>query len=110
MCPIVPTFRCGLLRSNFSFAISVHPRIKAARPLSRAIYKSFRPLLNRTLEPSITAEHTLERGTGFEPATICLEGRDSTPELPPLIRLLNSLISARGLGTRSLGSRLYRCP
>src|ERR1700689_5904674 len=27
----------------------------------------------------------LERGTGFEPATICLEGRDSTPELPPLI-------------------------
>jgi hypothetical protein len=27
----------------------------------------------------------MERGTGFEPATICLEGRDSTPELPPLI-------------------------
>ncbi len=30
----------------------------------------------------------LERGTGFEPATICLEGRDSTTELPPLIRFL----------------------
>jgi len=24
MCPIVPTFTCGLLRSNFSFAISRH--------------------------------------------------------------------------------------
>jgi hypothetical protein len=27
----------------------------------------------------------MERGTGLEPATICLEGRDSTTELPPLI-------------------------
>jgi hypothetical protein len=26
----------------------------------------------------------LERGTGFEPATSCLEGRSSTAELPPL--------------------------
>ena len=26
----------------------------------------------------------MERGTGLEPATICLEGRDSTTELPPL--------------------------
>jgi hypothetical protein len=25
----------------------------------------------------------MERGTGFEPATIGLEGRDSTTELPP---------------------------
>src|SRR5438876_8830648 len=25
MCPIVPTFTCGLLRSNFSFAISPQP-------------------------------------------------------------------------------------
>ena len=26
----------------------------------------------------------MERGTGFEPAATCLEGRSSTPELPPL--------------------------
>lgn len=25
----------------------------------------------------------VERGTGFEPATTCLEGRNSTTELPP---------------------------
>jgi hypothetical protein len=50
----------------------------------------------------------LERGTGFEPATICLEGRDSTTELPPLIRLLNSLVSAQDLGTWSLGPGLNR--
>jgi hypothetical protein len=31
----------------------------------------------------------MERGTGLEPATICLEGRDSTTELPPLIPTLN---------------------
>ena len=30
----------------------------------------------------------MERGTGLEPATICLEGRDSTTELPPLIPTL----------------------
>lgn len=29
-------------------------------------------------------EVKVERGTGFEPATICLEGRDSSAELPPL--------------------------
>ena len=29
------------------------------------------------------AEMNLERGTGFEPATSCLEGRSSTAELPP---------------------------
>ena len=27
---------------------------------------------------------TVERGTGLEPATACLEGRGSTTELPPL--------------------------
>ena len=30
----------------------------------------------------------MERGTGLEPATICLEGRDSTTELPPLIHAI----------------------
>jgi hypothetical protein len=45
---------CGLLRSNFSLAIARKPHAKG-----------------------------LERGTGFEPATIALEERDSTIELPP---------------------------
>jgi hypothetical protein len=36
-------------------------------------------------QTACAAKLTMERGTGFEPATICLEGRDSTPELPPLI-------------------------
>jgi hypothetical protein len=26
MCPIVPTFKCGLSRTNFSFAIRLSPR------------------------------------------------------------------------------------
>src|SRR2546426_4540831 len=49
---------CGLLRSNFSFAIASDPQSKS-----------------------------LERGTGFEPATIALEERDSTVELPPPVSL-----------------------
>jgi hypothetical protein len=46
-------FTCGLVRSNFSFAICPHPHAQA----------NFR---NRPGQ-------TLERGTGFEPATITLE-------------------------------------
>jgi hypothetical protein len=30
------------------------------------------------------AKHTVERETGLEPATACLEGRNSTTELLPL--------------------------
>ena len=45
-----------------------------------------------------SAIQTMERGTGFEPATICLEGRDSTPELPPLGHAANSLRTFWSLG------------
>ncbi|MGA7685219.1 MAG: hypothetical protein WCA58_09410, partial [Terriglobales bacterium] len=31
-CPIVPTLQCGLLRSNFSFAISVFSFVAPAQP------------------------------------------------------------------------------
>src|SRR5271170_8373910 len=75
MCPIVPTFTCGLLRSNFSFAISRHLRIRDFA--AAAAFCSFTQVRRY--------HRTMERGTGFEPATICLEGRDSTPELPPLV-------------------------
>jgi hypothetical protein len=39
----------------------------------------------------------MERGTGLEPATICLEGRDSTTELPPLMprKLFTSAMRSR---------------
>src|SRR5580692_823196 len=79
MCPIVPTFRCGLLRSNFSFDIGLYPlgaRLRG-RCRARAFHFACRPLAAAGL--------TMERGTGLEPATICLEGRDSTTELPPLM-------------------------
>ena len=36
----------------------------------------------------------VERGTGFEPAAACLEGRSSAPELPPR----RAHRSRRGLG------------
>ena len=48
--------------------------------------------------PRNLANHrTMERGTGFEPATICLEGRDSTPELPPLILTPRKLEPGTGI-------------
>src|SRR5580704_17986204 len=31
MCPIVPTLQCGLVRSNFSFAIALSPRLHSRR-------------------------------------------------------------------------------
>src|SRR5271155_2900011 len=37
----------------------------------------------------------MERGTGLEPATICLEGRDSTTELPPLIPFTTTISDLR---------------
>ena len=55
----------------------------------------------------------MERGTGLEPATICLEGRDSTTELPPLIptttsrfRAINLVVAPRE--SWSLGPGLNR--
>src|SRR4029450_6322520 len=35
MCPIVPTFTCGLLRSNFSFATTNYPFLKSSRARTR---------------------------------------------------------------------------
>ena len=53
MCPIVPTFKCGLLRSNFSFAISSHPRMRTSRPLPRSA-----TLLALNVDPPITSQDT----------------------------------------------------
>jgi hypothetical protein len=51
--------QCGLLRSNFSLAIFLYPLRQVFS--SAEVLPSHRPLLK------------LERGTGFEPATITLE-------------------------------------
>src|ERR1700686_5680865 len=60
---MVPMFTCGLLRSNFSVAMFLYPLLQSfcTSPTSKR----------------------LERGTGFEPATITLEEGDATVELPP---------------------------
>src|SRR5260370_40536855 len=67
-------FTCGLLRSNFSLAIFLCPllQIFCVSPTSK----------------------TLERGAGFEPATITLEERDSTVELPPPIFAIDRKLSS----------------
>src|SRR3989442_12089420 len=96
MCPIVPMFTCGFDRSNFSFAIAHYPRY--------ALF-SFKSLF-------------LERGTGFEPATIALEERDSTVELPPPRTLRGPPVCSKDFDsaalcprrTWSLGPGLNRCP
>ena len=35
---------------------------------------------------------SVERETGFEPATTCLEGKSSTPELLPLSPIIEGLV------------------
>jgi len=37
MCPIVPTFTCGLVRINFCFAISAPPLASSRQPLAVAL-------------------------------------------------------------------------
>src|SRR4029077_9510502 len=41
ICPIVPTFTCGLLRSNFSLAMFTDPRRYRNRPPSRYLPSAF---------------------------------------------------------------------
>src|SRR5580658_10210393 len=57
MCPIVPTFTCGLLRSNFSFAIQfLSQRTPAAalqEPLAPAGLCAIRVLLHRNQFPGL---------------------------------------------------------
>ena len=50
----------------------------------------------------------LERGTGLEPATICLEGRDSTTELPPLMPANPDNFLEPGTGIEPVTSSLPR--
>src|SRR5438045_8023397 len=45
MCPIVPTLQCGLLRSNFSFAICVLFRLGLAPPSPSLRHRSPESLL-----------------------------------------------------------------
>src|SRR6266550_3514553 len=91
MWPMVPTLTCGLLRSNFSLAMSV---ILALRVWSRCPGSNWRPRpyqgralpteLHR-LSQFMCTFGSLERETGIEPATNSLEGCDSTTELLPQI-------------------------
>src|SRR5512138_2881891 len=87
-CPIVPTLTCGLLRSNFSLAM-LRSSLFGGEWLScpaRCDDWSLRPGLNWRPRPyqgralptelrrPITLSTSLERETGFEPATFSLEG------------------------------------
>src|SRR5580693_370871 len=87
MCPIVPIFTCGLFRSNFSFAIVPRSLLGLRDPsvIQKRRVKPFQFVIPTHDFQSLLQ---MERGTGLEPATICLEGRDSTTELPPLIPTL----------------------
>jgi hypothetical protein len=72
--------QCGLLRSNFSFAICL-----ALSVFSRdvASYVSTTKSSCRDVACYVSISKTLERETGIEPATNSLEGCDSTTELLP---------------------------
>src|SRR5574337_672515 len=84
-CPIVPTFTCGFVRSNFSLAMILAPACWRAFG-ARADDWSPRPGLNwrprpyqgRALPtelrgPKLSFRPVVERETGFEPATFSLE-------------------------------------
>src|SRR5471032_3059826 len=66
MCPIVPTFTCGLLRSNFSFAIALELRLVVAAgrcparfgPEFAAAYQTAKPsgAVRRAFQPRDAVE------------------------------------------------------
>src|SRR3982074_2854244 len=103
MCPMVPTFTCGLLRSNFSLAMSTILVSRVSYALS-CFYPAGADVQNRTgdlvlpkdalcqlsyIGGNQSSVDSLERETGIEPATNSLEGCDSTTELlPPIPRVL----------------------
>jgi hypothetical protein len=79
------------------------------QPLDRRLPKN-RRLDNSRPDPSTHASlqaQFLERGTGFEPATIALEERDSTVELPPpglSTQITGGLVTLPTARTRNLWS------
>src|SRR3954463_5031284 len=89
MWPMVPTLTCGLLRSNFSLAMSAI--LAYVRVISRCPGSNWRPrpYQGRALPTELHRHNSqssvsvLERETGIEPATNSLEGCDSTTELLP---------------------------
>src|SRR2546426_7372675 len=101
MCPIVPTFTCGFVRSYSAFAIPhVLPLAVAIPPIKLEPMSGIEPetsSLPRTRSADrATWAHArdLERETGFEPATPSLEGWRSTTELfPPTCGATRALLS-----------------
>src|SRR2546425_8449703 len=110
MCPIVPMFTCGFVRSYFAFAITDlrwprqssrgqwspcpglnrRPRPYQGRALPTELHgrvqsPKWPPDPRRSSPPAKpwAPRYRLERETGFEPATPSLEGWRSTAELFP---------------------------
>src|SRR6185312_13007415 len=96
MCPIVPTFTCGFVRSNFSFAIFLVlslPKLELNLRRLRTRPRSTNPaaLHSRSTSAPLsllrTASHPPEtiRGT-FQNLCAIPSGRNSNTLLPPLTR------------------------
>src|SRR5438876_7804042 len=108
MCPIVPMFTCGFVRSYFAFAIPhflpLAVTIASTWSPCPGLNRRPRPYQGRALPTELHgpegcpacvalrdgAEERVERETGFEPATPSLEGWRSTAELFPRTLLVCS--------------------
>ena len=72
----MPTFTCGFVRSNFAFAIFALPYRRLQTHGGHERDRTVDLLLTMQLlyRLSYVASVKLERETGFEPATLSLEG------------------------------------
>src|SRR5437762_1582893 len=68
MCPIVPTFTCGLLRSNFSFAINSF----SSRNATTALQKSLPPARSRSIRVFLRGDHFPRLESTRPPACFCV--------------------------------------
>ena len=82
--PYDPIFQAAAL-ARVVDAEQIPPFILVGHGFATAVEEPFATVHGDYLADSYR-EREMERGTGFEPAASCLEGKSSTPELPPLDR------------------------
>src|ERR1700730_13030168 len=123
MWPIVPTFTCGLLRSNFSFAISCRASLLPSLSHSHTAAGTWsatgpifpqvsypNPARPHLLEPcfhSLRAERAIDRVLQFLEFFLILNSYGSLLEAP-IARILQQEISGAGDGNRTRDQQLGR--
>ena len=101
--------RLAVMRRGLEIVSGARMGANPRHPAFQAKFGHFEPSRSTRDPPEwMRAKPKLERGTRFELATSCLEGRSSTTELPPLSQLSIATRSSGGRGRPSGTNRVRR--